>query len=94
MPVNLGRSDAVQPVPAEEPAVLLEKHRAGAIEQSVTLVDRVDAPVAAGDVLGELTVTVDGEQASVIPLVAAESVERLTLTDLFLRLFGSLFGGN
>jgi len=89
--VTLGKSDAVQPVPAEEPTVLLEKTQAGKIEQSVTLADRVDAPVAAGDVLGELTVTVDGKQASVIPLVAAETVERLTLTDVFLRLLSSLF---
>lgn len=91
--VILGKCNAVQPILAEYPTVLLEKAQAGKVEQSITLADCVEAPVEAGQKLGELTVTVDGQTVASIPLVTAEPVERLTLGGIFLRLFNTLLCG-
>lgn len=59
--------------------VLLPKSASGKIERKTVLSENVTAPVKKGEVLGTVTVTLDGEQLGEIPLVASEDVERLTL---------------
>ena len=90
--VLLGETSTVQPVLSREPTVLLEKTQAGSVEQSVTLSQSVEAPVEAGQTLGELVLTVDGETVDSIPLVAAGPVARLSLGGVFVRLLEELFG--
>ena len=91
VPVLLGESDFVQPVTARDCTILLEKSKAGNITTELTLADSVEAPVEAGQKLGQLTVYVDGQQADVIDLVAAEPVARLTVGGIFRHLLGTLF---
>ncbi len=84
--VSLGAQATVQPVLTEDNALLLEKAQAGTLEKTVTLADEVDAPVAAGDPLGELTVSAGGETVAVLPILAGESVERVSWGQMMLRL--------
>ncbi|MGN0494455.1 MAG: D-alanyl-D-alanine carboxypeptidase family protein [Acutalibacteraceae bacterium] len=58
--------------------VLLPKTASGKIERKTVLSEDITAPVKKGDVLGTVTVTLDGEQLGEIPLVAKEDVERLS----------------
>ena len=51
----------------------------------------MQAPVKAGDTLGELTVSINGKTVETVPILAAEDVERLGFFGLFARLGGSLF---
>ena len=57
VPVQLGAQATVQPVLGDGGRLLLEKAKAGALSQSVELVESVQAPVAQGDRLGTLTVS-------------------------------------
>ena len=59
-PVSLGTQATVQPVLGENTHLLLEKTKAGSLQQLVTLADSVEAPVAAGSQLGTLTITSRG----------------------------------
>ncbi len=59
--------------------VLLPKSSSGKIERKTVLSENVTAPVKKGDILGTVTVTLDGEQLGEIPLVANKDVPRLTL---------------
>lgn len=59
--------------------ILLPKTASGKVERKTVLSENVTAPVKKGDVLGTVTVTLDGEQLGEIPLVAEEDVPRLTL---------------
>lgn len=59
--------------------VLLPKSSSGKIERKTVLNENVTAPVKKGDILGTVTVTLDGEQLGEIPLVANKDVPRLTL---------------
>ena len=52
VPVSLGTQATVQPVLGENTHLLLEKAKAGSLQQLVTLADSVEAPVAAGSQLG------------------------------------------
>ena len=92
--VVLGECETVQPVLSQDASVLLERTQVSSAQQTVTLAPSVEAPVAAGDVLGTLTVTVDGEEVASVPLVASQSVEKLTLGGVFLRLLSALFPGD
>lgn len=87
VPVVMGASDAVQPVPeAENPAVLVEKSKAGGLTRTVTLEPQVAAPVEAGQRLGELSV-LDGDTVLLtVPLVAEEAVARRSWGQVFTQL--------
>ncbi len=89
--VLLGEQEFLQPVPARECAVLLEKSKSGSLTTRVELCDSVEAPVEAGRKLGEIVVSVDGEQVDTIDLVAPQAVGRLGLGAIFKRFLSGLF---
>ena len=91
VPVLLGERETVQPVTARECSVLLEKSRTGSVTTQLDLAENVEAPVEAGQKLGELRVLVDGEQVDTIDLVAADGVERLSVGGIFKRFLRTLF---
>lgn len=71
--------------------VLLPKSASGKIERKTVLSENVTAPVKKGDILGTVTVNLDGEQLGEIPLVANEDVGRLTLGVTFAMILKGLF---
>ena len=86
VPVTLGTQATVQPVLGDGGTLLLEKAKAGDLQQAVTLSAGVKAPVALGDQLGMLTVTSGEEVVAEIPLLAGEEVPRITYGQMLLRL--------
>ena len=90
IPVDLGEAEAVQPMVAEEQAILMERASAGAVSREYTLQDSVSAPVTKGQVLGTLTLRNGDRVLREIPLVAGEDVGRLRWRDLFLRMLRHL----
>ncbi len=91
VPVELGAQATVQPVLSEGSALLLEKNKAGNLTQSVELAETVAAPVSPGDRLGALTVTSGEEVVAELPILAGESVPRVTYGQMLLRLFKTGF---
>ena len=89
--VELGTQATVQPMLGEGGSLLLERARASDLQQSVTLADSVAAPVEAGDSLGTLTVTSGGETVAEIPILAGESVPRITYGQMLRRLLQTAF---
>ena len=92
VPVTLGTQATVQPVLGEGATLLLEKAKTGALTQSVSLAECVDAPVAKGAQLGTLTATAEsGETVAEIPLLAGEDIPRLTYGQVLVRLMKAAF---
>ena len=91
IPVTLGTQATVQPVMGEGGTLLLEKAKAGDLQQTVTLVESIDAPVAKGTQMGILSVTSGGEVVTEIPLLAGEDVPRITYGQMLLRLLKTAF---
>lgn len=60
--------------------ILLPKTASGNIERKTVFKEDITAPVKKGEILGTVTVTMGGEQLGEIPVVAAEEVEKLTLS--------------
>ncbi len=90
IPVKLGTADSVIAVPAGEDAVLIEKAQKSGINQSLELIDTVDAPVSCGQRLGTLYIKSGEQVLKEIPLVAAESVPRLTFGQIWRRVLQKL----
>ncbi len=89
--VILGGQDTVQPVTARECSILLEKAKAGTVTTQMELAPQVEAPVEAGQKLGELRVLVDGRQVDAIDLIAPQEVPRLSIGGIFKRFLDTLF---
>ena len=86
LPVFLGTQPLVQPVLQDPEPILLEKAKTSGVEQSVTLLPSVSAPVEAGQELGTLTLlAADGSPLAELPLVAGEAVERIGFGSLLAR---------
>ena len=90
IPVTLGTQATVQPVLGEGTAILLEKAKTGELTQSIDLPSGLTAPVEKGTRIGTLTVSSDGAALAEIPLLAGESVPRVTYRQMLWRIWGLL----
>ena len=91
VPVRLGAEDAVQPVLPSGSTLLVEKTKAGQLTQSVELPAEVEAPVAARQALGTLTVRAGDEVLLELPLQAEQAVEKLSWGGMLTRLLRCAF---
>ena len=89
--VLLGEADCVQPVLSQSSRILVDKAQLNSVTSQINLCENVEAPVEAGQKLGEMVVTVDGQVLQTIPIVAARAVDRLTVPGIFLRFLDRLF---
>ena len=89
--VLLGEQAQVQGVLSRSSRILVEKTELNAVTTELTLCENVEAPVEAGQKLGEMKVLVNGQVREAIPIVAAQAVERLTVPGIFLRFLRTLF---
>ena len=94
VPVELGTQATVQPVLEAGTSLLLEKSRAGDLQQSVTLESSVEAPVSKGAQLGTLTITSGEDVVAELPLLAGEEVPRITFLQMLGRLLRMAFLAN
>ena len=85
VPVKLGKMDSINAVAGEDTQLLVDKAQRSSITTDVTLEPEVSAPVSQGQRLGTLTVRAGEQVLAQVPLVAAQPVERLGWSDLFVK---------
>lgn len=90
IPVTLGQEDSVEVELAENAQVLIEKAQAAKVEKQLVLAERLEAPVEKGQKVGTLRFSLDGKQIAEVPVVAANSVERLSTMDIYGEILKSL----
>ena len=66
---------------------VIDKGGAGKIESTLTLPESVAAPITAGQQIGTLTYTLNGQTLAEIPITAAADAPRITFGQIFMRLF-------
>lgn len=84
--VARGARDTVEALCGDTAQVLLKKGQEKNLSLEVALPEEVQAPVAKGDMLGEVYVLLDGKRIAAVPAVAAETVEIPGMLDALLRL--------
>ena len=90
IPVNLGKADAVTAIPSEASTLLVDKSQASSVNIKTELEESVDAPVSKGQRLGTMTISVGEQVLKQIPLVAETGVEKLSFSDIFLRMLKAI----
>lgn len=88
--VELGARDSVPVKLKDATAILLEKSAAEGLTREIQLKEQVSAPVQAGDSLGEVILLQDGKELERREIVAADTVERKGISDIFRDLLGYL----
>lgn len=92
VPVQLGSADFVNPVLSSDQSIVIEKEKAAQLETQLNLPESLQAPITAGQQIGELTVTSGGETLLQLPITAAEDVEARSIPGLLLAFLGKLVG--
>ncbi len=91
--VELGKVPYVQPVIQGNDKLLTEKDIAPNVMKDVQVVEKISAPVKAGDKLGSLVVKSGDNVLGEFPIVAGDSVGRLNWGDIFAGFLKMLFLG-
>ena len=89
--VLLGAERWVQPVLQGSGKVVVRRSQLDSVTTELRLAENVEAPVDQDQVLGEVTVLVNGQPLASLPLTAETAVERLTIPGVFRRLLDHLF---
>ena len=89
--VLLGAERWVQPVLQGPGKVVVRRSQLDSVTTELRLAENVEAPVDQDQVLGEVTVLVNGQPLASLPLTAQTAVERLTIPGVFRRLLDHLF---
>ncbi|UTF59800.1 D-alanyl-D-alanine carboxypeptidase family protein [Gilvimarinus sp. DA14] len=82
-----GRSDQVSLSVAEDIRLTIPRGSRGSIEANLQLADTLKAPVSAGQQLGTVTLTLNGEVLAEVPAVAVNAVEE---AGIFARLIDAI----
>ena len=90
LPVKLGVCETVQPVPATDQPILIDKSLQAGVTQRVELEAGLTAPIEAGQVLGQLIVESGEQELARIELVAEAAVPRQSLWQILGRLLRHL----
>ena len=90
IPVKLGTVGAVRAVPKENVKLLVDKAQRNQVTVHTELEESLTAPVSKGQKVGTVTVRVGDQVIDQVPLLAEQSVPRLTLGQLFVRLLRQL----
>lgn len=86
VPVRLGGRDAVSVLSGGTCSLLERRGEKNALLLEAALVEKVNAPVYAGDVLGEIRVKRGDEVVAVVPAVAGEDVQLPGMVDALIRI--------
>ena len=86
IPVTKGMVDTVPAVVGEEISVLLKKDAGGEWETKAELLPRLEAPIAAGEKVGELIYMMHGKEVGRTDLVTARAVAKASLNVVLQRM--------
>lgn len=93
LPVEKGKLFEVDIMLERDSFVLLPKGESGSIEKKIILPDSIKSPMASGDVVGELVISLNGEEIDKVNLVVKSDVEKANLINILTRTIKSYFKG-
>ncbi len=89
--IDKGVFSTVDAVLESDSGTLIEKGKSNSITSSIVLDDNISAPVYAGQKLGEVSYSIDGEVVSTVNIVAKEDVKKLNIGNMCARVIENWF---
>ena len=90
IPVKLGVQSVVKAIPNAQNSLIIDKSQKKDVTTEITLEKIISAPVTKGQRLGTMTVKSGEQVLAEIPMVAQDSVDRLSFWDLLIEMLKSL----
>lgn len=91
VPVNKGVESLVEVNYEQDSGCLLPKGKERNVEEIVNIPEYVNSPIKGGDKIGEVRYMLDGEQIGYTNLIAANTVKKINLSNMFETVFFSWF---
>ena len=91
IPVRKGMQDEVDLVVGEETSFLLKKDNAKEWETKVETLPSLDAPVRAGEKVGEVIYLIDGKEVGRAALLTAEEIKKADISTMLERMLRQWF---
>ncbi len=86
IPVNGGDIEKINAVAEKDAGMLVVKGSEKSVSKKITIPDALDAPIKKGQVIGEMVITVDGEEKARVNLVSDCDVKTSEFWDGFVRI--------
>jgi len=90
--VKKGVKTSVRGLLADDVTVLLNKGSKQKVEREISLEPSVEAPVQAGQKIGEVVYKLEGQEIAKVDVVAEETIEKASFIKLFFRMILEWFG--
>lgn len=91
IPLLLGEKDYLQPSCVQPVTMLVKRSERDLISTRFTIPEVLDAPVEDGQVLGSFDIFIDGKLKETHPIIATESIPRLSLFGIYKSLLSTTF---
>ena len=88
--IEKGAPNMIDAISPEQVSVLVKKGEKDGIRGELELNDKISAPIAMGDQIGELVIYKQDKEMARHPLVAAENVEKAGLMQIYFRILKAL----
>jgi len=92
VPVLLGKTGSLQPVLENKTYMLLQKSEVQNLDYDIQLAEKLSAPISAGQEVGTVSVTLNGQEVARLSLTAPDAIAKRTPLDIFIEMFAILFG--
>lgn len=92
VPVNFGTVDSVK-VYSERFTCLLNKPDIAKIEKSYEIPESLEAPLRAGDTVGAVIYTLNGEEIGRCNIIIKDDIDRISTWELFCRMISAILVG-
>lgn len=89
--VKRGVKDSIGVCPKEDFSYLMPKGKKGSCETELFIPDNIKAPVEKGQIIGNMTFKFEGNEIGEVELVAAESVQKKSLSEIIGEFISGLF---
>ncbi len=93
LPIEKGKMQEAELMLSRDSYILLPKGEKGNITKDLVLPDIIDAPILAGDEVGELVVSIDGKEVDKIKLVSKTNIEKANVFNMLNRTIKSYLRG-
>lgn len=93
LPVEKGKIQEIELMLSRDAYILLPKGEKGNITKEIILPETVNAPILAGDEVGELVVSIDGKEIDRIKLISKMDIKKANLIDMLNRTMKSYLKG-
>jgi D-alanyl-D-alanine carboxypeptidase (penicillin-binding protein 5/6) len=85
--IDKGSTHSLDLVLEKDAGTLIEKGKSKEIEQTIQIDENISAPIDAGQKLGELKFTLNGEVLSIVNIVSKQSIDKLNLFTMSKKIY-------